>query len=554
MRSRIAGMALLAAVVLPPIAARAGSITGANGAGQSFGNLQPTIALNYLLRTTGLFSELGEIIMLGSSYAPPGWALAQGQMLAINDNPALFSLLGTTYGGNGTTTFALPDLRGRTPLGDGQAPGLSNRTLGSKTGSETVTLTESQLPAHSHTLPGGGATGITGSGAPVQNMQPSLAMNYVVPLQGIYPPRSFASVTGTPSGSSAVEPFLGSVHLFAGGVVPAGCASADGQLLSISPNTALFSLLGTYYGGDGRTTFALPDLRGRAALHAGTGPGLSTQVLGSALGIEKQSITLNQMPAHRHTLPPSTDKTGSTGGGQPIFNEQPSLALNYMVALQGIYPPQPFAADQLAGESSGANALDPFLGEIAIMASNFAPRGWALADGQVLSIAQNTALFSLYGTTYGGDGITTFALPDLRGRVVVGAGQVPGGTNWLLGQRTGTEFVTLSASQMPSHTHTLPMTTILVGDANGDCSVGAADYALWAAQFGQSGPSLSADFDQNGSVGAGDYALWAANFGHTCPPAANAAGSNVPEPRTAALFGLAMGALAICRWRPWRSV
>ncbi len=92
--------------------------------------------------------------------------------------------------------------------------------------------------------------------------------------------------------------------------------------------------------------------------------------------------------------------------------------------------------------------------------------------------------------------------------------------------------------------------TTLVGDANGDCSVGAADYALWAAQFGQSGASLSADFDHNGSVGAGDYALWAANFGNTCPPGGGAGAASVPEPASAclALFALVSG-WAVCRGR-----
>jgi microcystin-dependent protein len=96
---------------------------------------------------------------------------------------------------------------------------------------------------------------------------------------------------------------------------------------------------------------------------------------------------------------------------------------------------------------------EPLLGEIIMFAGNFAPRGWALCNGQLLSIAQNSALFSILGTTYGGDGRTTFGLPDLRGRVVIHPGTGPGLSTYRLGQRGGVETVILSTAQMPSHTH-----------------------------------------------------------------------------------------------------
>ena len=100
-----------------------------------------------------------------------------------------------------------------------------------------------------------------------------------------------------------------------------------------------------------------------------------------------------------------------------------------------------------------AQASDPFLGQLAIVPYNFEPRGWAFCNGQILSIAQNTALFSLLGTTFGGNGVSTFALPDLRGRVVLGAGQGPGLSDRQLGEMAGEESVTLSIQQMPMHTH-----------------------------------------------------------------------------------------------------
>ncbi len=172
---------------------------------------------------------LGEIRMFGGNFAPVGWAFCQGQLLPISQNTALFSLLGTTYGGDGVQTFALPDLRGRVPLGMGQGPGLSPYVEGQAGGAETVTLTTPQMPAHSHTVaatetqsttdpkgavpantqpptpgtppkvygasPDGKTTmnsamiGITGGNLPITVQQPYLAVNYIIALQGIFPSR-----------------------------------------------------------------------------------------------------------------------------------------------------------------------------------------------------------------------------------------------------------------------------------------------------------------------------------------------------------------------------
>lgn len=168
---------------------------------------------------------LGEIRMFAGNFAPTGWAFCQGQLLPIAQNQALFALLGTTYGGDGRTTFALPDLRGRVPVGFGQGPGLSYKDLGQQFGTETVTLTTAQMPAHSHTvnavnsegnqnlptnsLPANtktldkeysdaasnttmksGMIGITGSSQPVNISQPSLGVNFIIALQGIFPSRN----------------------------------------------------------------------------------------------------------------------------------------------------------------------------------------------------------------------------------------------------------------------------------------------------------------------------------------------------------------------------
>ena len=98
--------------------------------------------------------------------------------------------------------------------------------------------------------------------------------------------------------------------------------------------------------------------------------------------------------------------------------------------------------------------MDEYIGTIKAFGFSFPPRGWALCQGQTLSIAQNTALFSLLGTTYGGDGQTTFALPNLQGRTAIGQGQLSGGQNYAIGQISGTETATLNGSNLPAHTHT----------------------------------------------------------------------------------------------------
>ena len=117
--------------------------------------------------------------------------------------------------------------------------------------------------------------------------------------------------------------------------------------------------------------------------------------------------------------------------------------------------------------------MEPLLGTIILFAGNFAPRGWALCNGQLLPIAQNTALFSILGTTYGGDGITTFQLPDLRCASPVGFQQGPGLANYVLGEHAGVSTVTLTPNQMPMHNH-LPMGADVRGDVNSPAN------ATWA--------------------------------------------------------------------------
>jgi microcystin-dependent protein len=135
---------------------------------------------------------IGEVKMFAGTFAPRGWALCDGQLLAVSSNSALFSLLGTTYGGDGRSTFALPDLRGRVPIHAGTGPGLTSRSLGQRGGSETITVAKASLPSKpSKKLTN--ATLILTSSSDAQEvsiMQPYTTVNYIIALQGTYPSRN----------------------------------------------------------------------------------------------------------------------------------------------------------------------------------------------------------------------------------------------------------------------------------------------------------------------------------------------------------------------------
>ncbi len=167
------------------------------------------------------------------------------------------------------------------------------------------------------------------------------------------------------------EPFVGEIRVFGFNFPPIGWSSCAGQLLPISQNTALFSILGTNFGGDGRTNFALPNFQGKVPLHVGTGNGLSPRVIGETGGVAQVTLSVAQMPAHTHAVncnsgsgtsygpannvwasnagganeyaatanaAMAANALSAAGGGQPHNNLQPYLALNFCIALQGIYP------------------------------------------------------------------------------------------------------------------------------------------------------------------------------------------------------------------------
>lgn len=167
------------------------------------------------------------------------------------------------------------------------------------------------------------------------------------------------------------SPFIGEIRLFAGNFAPRSYAFCDGQLVPIAQYDALFNLIGTTYGGDGETTFALPDLRGRVPVHQGTGPGSSTVTIGEMSGVETVTLTSNTLPAHTHALlatdapagatagpagnvlatasaplyaagasdePMAAAAVGASGGSQPHDNMAPFLCIHFIIALEGVFP------------------------------------------------------------------------------------------------------------------------------------------------------------------------------------------------------------------------
>lgn len=480
---------------------------------------------------------IGEIRIFAGNFAPVGWALCDGSLLPIAAYPVLFDAIGTTYGGDGSTTFALPDLRGRVPVGIG-----NGYTLGQSGGSEYETLLPQQMPAHTHgvtglslaasaALPGSsaagntplpdeaaifaqglrgervyasgeadaqmssaalevtpqdvglaGTSGTSGNGQAHNNMAPYLGLNYIICVEG-----------QAPSEHAYDGSFLGEIKMFAFETTLNHYPKCDGSIMSISGNDALFSLLGTTYGGNGSTHFALPNLKGRSPLGMD-----GAYALGQTGGATQVTLTSSQIPSHTHTLATltksaavnallsyaagegnaaspvgsifargsrnerlySTDtadglmrsggvalsaavqssSVAPAGGGQPHNNMMPYLAVNFVICVTGIYP-------------GGGSWNNDYIAMISMFACANLSSGYADCAGQIVSIPSNTALFSLIGTTYGGNGTVNFALPDIQGRFAIGPGYGPGLTYKALGDRGGAATHTLTLNELPLHSH-----------------------------------------------------------------------------------------------------
>jgi len=337
---------------------------------------------------------IGEIRMFSCDFMSDGWVECNGQLLDPQEYHFLYSLLGTSYGGDGTATFGVPDLRGRAPM-----HGSETIRIGTMDGMERVTLTTAQVPAHSHPMLASsqaastqrpaqqalaaasvyadpanlkpfaaGALSSTGFVAH-DNMQPSLTVKFCIATQGVFPNREEVDA----------DQFIGEIRIFAFDFEPGGWASCDGRRMPIASNTPLFKILGPDFGGDGRAFFNLPSLQARLPMGVGAGPGLTPRLNGEPVGTDTVTLDHSQMPKHNHSvtaqdalgsqsspenavlaqggkpdgrdtvplhtyapLPPDKLMHGQTislaGGGQAHENRQPHLVLNICIALTGVYP------------------------------------------------------------------------------------------------------------------------------------------------------------------------------------------------------------------------
>lgn len=338
---------------------------------------------------------LGTVKLVAYNFVPRDYLPCKGGLVQISSNTALFSLLGTTYGGDGRTTFGLPNLQTRVPI---HASGTHRQ--GSDGGAPTATLSIAQMPEHTHpvvattdtattndptghilassvrgaanyALATAGAVtnmdpnsiGSAGGTQAHENMQPFLTLQYVICAQGTYPSHSGGSLP------DEGEEYLADVKPYGFNFVPRGWAACDGQILPIDQNQSLFALLGTAYGGDGRKTFALPDLRGRTPIGEGTLSGY-TYLIGNKGGQEGVELSAQEIPNHDHqgelvnaTAGSGTAQDNMIAGTPNVFtsgaldadlhssaigapkqhsephpNMMPFQTVNYCICMSGLFP------------------------------------------------------------------------------------------------------------------------------------------------------------------------------------------------------------------------
>lgn len=240
---------------------------------------------------------IGQIMAVGFEFAPEGWAMCNGQLLPINQHQALFSLLGTKYGGNGTTNFGLPDLRGRVLLGMGHGPGLSSYQQGQVGGTENVSLQLTQIPAHNHS----------------------------VDTKGLQ-----ASISTTASGTLSAKAAFPATSAPVTGDVAIPVNTAGGFATTVKdPSLGVLGGTGTpiYSGSAPNATYsgkAVPVTNGKTTI-----PATDATVSGSV-----------SVPINAAASVTGTATTGLAGQSQPHSNIQPYLSMNYIIATQGIYPPR----------------------------------------------------------------------------------------------------------------------------------------------------------------------------------------------------------------------
>jgi microcystin-dependent protein len=289
--------------------------------------------------------------------------------------------------------------------------------------------------------------------------------------------------------------YISEIRMFAFAQTPGDWAPCQGQELYIHQHQALFSLIGNAYGGDGRNTFRLPDLRGRVVIGAGKGDKYPAFAAG---GSNSHQLSIEELPRHTHQAVASSNAStvdtpqdhhwpsdagyvsknnalmsplavSESGGNQSHENMSPYLSINYCIALRGEH-----VTKQLP-------IFEDYLGAIRLFCySQEENTKWLRCDGRLLPVGPFPGLFSLIGTTYGGDGISTFALPDLSGRAMVAYGGPAGLTAYELGQKAGEESVQLTTEQMPAHKH-VPMAQLTANSQRPDGQV-------WGSEAGRRPP------------------------------------------------------------------
>lgn len=338
---------------------------------------------------------IGMIKMFGGDFSPFGAPEVNGQLVGAWQFPQLKEILGNAFGEMGENIVKLPDLGLGVSVGTGYSPGGSGYALGQQIGwGSDIYLNRGSLPASSG-----------GNASPIDNSQSGQAITYLIRTDGS---------TGN---------MVGEVVRFAGDFAPGGYMKAQGQVLTIAGNEALFQQLGTTYGGDGVTTFALPDLRGRNVVGADDDTPLGTKVGSQNINLRPENLPVEM-----------------GGSGVPLDNKAPGLALTYIIATS-------YVPDVLYPARDGDGYIMEtgyYIGEIVAFAGTQIPEGWLPCDGRQVSIGANAALFSVIETTYGGDGVISFNLPDLRGRVTAGTnGSNPAGTV------LGSDTFTIPMSEIP---------------------------------------------------------------------------------------------------------
>lgn len=268
-----------------------------------------------------------------------------------------------------------------------------------------------------------------GAGQPFGIAQPGLAMRHVFVTNGLYPYRQTDYVQGDT---------MAMVRLWAGTTMPYGEPAADGTLLQVQQYAILNSVIGNTYGDDGLITIATPNLASRHAASSGVAPGGFSYIPGDTYGVSAAALTTMQMPQHRHSVGVAPDvlDTSLVGGTLALDLNAPTLTSRHVIAVDGNAP------------DSG---WFPFVGMVRSFAGTYDTGEWLHADGRLLSVASYPLLFEAIGKRYGGDGTTTFALPDLRGRVPIGAG-----AGYPAGSVHGAPTSQLGIANLPSHVHSIP--------------------------------------------------------------------------------------------------